>query len=347
MNKFLFVSLFLLLLAALTGCKQEKPHLKVTYLSTINFPTNQEYNGTDTVFCLIDNGLVKEWNPYDKKFRIFDVESNKRIMFTQGNYDTTDYYFKVSEPEYKVNLLPDKKTILGYPCYKAEFISYADSITVYYTKELGVNYSPEGNPDGFVLEYWLKNKYINIHRIAVAIDNSDEKIAVPFDSYTHTTEQKFYHNTDSHPRRELITSGEQAPDFTAEDINRNIFSLNSNKGKVLVFNFWAIGCRGCVQEIPELNKLTEYFKNDKDVEFYAFTGDTKSSCMRFLKRKQFLFNIVPHAGFVNLKYGVNGFPTTLIINKDRKVLKVYYNSVIEPKMVDGVIKEIELALHDN
>ena len=77
MNKFLIISLFLLL-AALTGCDQEKPPRKITYLRTLNFPTNQEYNGTDTVYCLIDNGLVKEWNPYDKKFRIFDVESKKK-----------------------------------------------------------------------------------------------------------------------------------------------------------------------------------------------------------------------------------------------------------------------------
>ena len=149
------------------------------------------------------------------------------------------------------------------------------------------------------------------------------------------------------PERKLITPGEQAPDITIEDINGDVFNMSSNKGKVMVFNFWAIGCRGCVEEIPELNKLAEHFKKEKDVKFYAFTSDTKSSCIRFLKRKQFLFSLVPYSKFVFLKYGIYGIPATLIIDKDGKVLKVYYGGEIKPKMVDGVIKEIESALHDN
>ena len=55
-----------------------------------------------------------------------------------------------------------------------------------------------------------------------------------------------------------------------------------------MLNFWFIGCKPCVAEIPDLNKIKEKFK-DKDVAFFAVTFDSKKKLEEFVIKKPFDF----------------------------------------------------------
>ena len=130
-------------------------------------------------------------------------------------------------------------------------------------------------------------------------------------------------------------------DFTASDYKD--FSINSEKlrGKVVVLKFWFIGCKPCIIEMPELNKLVEKYKG-KDVVFIAPTFDTKESLDKFFSTTENKFNyqILPASMELIQKYGVKSFPTHMVINKEGVVTDVVQGSVqgIED-MLSGFINE--------
>ncbi len=106
-----------------------------------------------------------------------------------------------------------------------------------------------------------------------------------------------------------------APAFLATDLNGKIYQLDKLKGKTVVLNFWFIGCKPCVMEMPHLNKLVEKYGKE-DIVFIAFALDDKAALEKFLTKKSFEYNIIPDAGKVSHDtFKVSAFPTSIIIDK--------------------------------
>lgn len=116
--------------------------------------------------------------------------------------------------------------------------------------------------------------------------------------------------------------GKSIPPFSFTDINGNLLSSDSLKGKVFVLNFWATSCAPCIAEMPELNNLVEKMKG-KEVVFIApiinITDANKEKLINdFLPKHPFKYQIV----LVNQDdYSVTGFPTNLIIDQNLKVVE--------------------------
>jgi peroxiredoxin/tetratricopeptide (TPR) repeat protein len=111
---------------------------------------------------------------------------------------------------------------------------------------------------------------------------------------------------------------EMAPDFDVTTLEGESLKLSDLKGKVVVLNFWFVGCAPCRVEMPGLNTLTDEFK-DEDVIFIAFALDGPDALKEFLKVKQFEYRIVPKSEKICAEYGVKIFPTHIIINKSGQV----------------------------
>ena len=112
--------------------------------------------------------------------------------------------------------------------------------------------------------------------------------------------------------------GKEALPFTATDIAGNNYTLESLKGKIIVINFWFVECKPCVMEMPELNKLVEKYKN-KDVVFLGFAINEKDKIEKFLKTTNYKYNVVPSAQEAIQTYGVNSFPTHVVIDKNSNI----------------------------
>jgi thiol-disulfide isomerase/thioredoxin len=63
--------------------------------------------------------------------------------------------------------------------------------------------------------------------------------------------------------------GCEAPEFDVVAVDGKRLKLSALKGKVVVLNFWFIGCAPCIAELPALNKLVDEYKGE-DVVFIAF-----------------------------------------------------------------------------
>jgi peroxiredoxin len=108
---------------------------------------------------------------------------------------------------------------------------------------------------------------------------------------------------------------EPAPDFEVKTLEGKSLKLSALKGKVVVLNFWFIGCAPCRVEMPGLNILTEEFK-DQDVIFIAFALDNAEDLEKFLEEKEFQYQIVPDGAKIASLYGVKVFPTHILIDKN-------------------------------
>lgn len=137
--------------------------------------------------------------------------------------------------------------------------------------------------------------------------------------------------------------GAAAPAFNVSDIFGNEYSLADLKGKVVILNFWFIGCKPCVHEMPELNKMVEKYKS-KDVVFIAFGLDKKRSIDTFLMKQEFNYNIIPSSNKVVSEYKVFAFPTHFVL--DKQGIVAYnasgFNSVVKASMhslIDDMLEE--------
>jgi thiol-disulfide isomerase/thioredoxin len=111
--------------------------------------------------------------------------------------------------------------------------------------------------------------------------------------------------------------------FKTKDINGNKINTKNLDGKIIVLNFWFIKCGPCQKEIPDLNKLAESYKSDSTVVFYAIALDQKFELEEFLKTTAFGYTIVDNGRFVAAQYGINSYPTNVIIDQHGKV---YFHS---------------------
>jgi thiol-disulfide isomerase/thioredoxin len=135
--------------------------------------------------------------------------------------------------------------------------------------------------------------------------------------------------------------GKSAKPFSVKDLKGNSYSLEELKGKIVIINFWFIGCKPCIMEMPELNKLVKKYAG-KDVVFLGFALDEEAQLNTFLKKKEFLYNIIPNSENIIKEYGINSFPTHFIIDKASKI--VHSTNGLSQNTVTDLDKKIESLL---
>lgn len=113
-------------------------------------------------------------------------------------------------------------------------------------------------------------------------------------------------------------AGSPAPDFAVSDLAGRRFELAALRGKAVVLNFWSIACAPCRAEIPELNRLVGGFKN-RGVVFLAVSSDGEAELRAFLKGSPFNFPVVPAGGAVIRSYGLEGFPSHVVIDQEGRI----------------------------
>jgi thiol-disulfide isomerase/thioredoxin len=116
-----------------------------------------------------------------------------------------------------------------------------------------------------------------------------------------------------------FTVGETMEPFSTRDLNNNKIKLKELRGKVVVLNFWFIGCPACMQEIPELNKLVDNYKDNPNVVFLAIALDYSYEIKKFLKTTAFNYDIIDNGRYIADGYKINLYPTSVILDKEGKV----------------------------
>lgn len=120
--------------------------------------------------------------------------------------------------------------------------------------------------------------------------------------------------------------GTAFPPFSFKDLNGNLVTNESMKGKIIVIKCWYIHCTPCIREFPQVNKLTEEYKDRKDILFISLAEDSPEQLKAFLTRKPLSYSVIPNMKeYMNEALQLNSFPTHFILNKGGIIAKVLPN----------------------
>ncbi|RBL91776.1 TlpA disulfide reductase family protein [Chitinophaga flava] len=182
----------------------------------------------------------------------------------------------------------------------------------------------EKHPKSFVSMMLLSR--MNGDYEATAYEQAYNKLA---DTYKETYIGKYVASRISGAK--ATTEGAKAIGFTKIDNHGQPFTLSSLKGKYVLLDFWGSWCGPCRASHPHLKAVYEKYK-DKGLEIVGIaeekTDDLETAKKSWLKAIesdgmtwiQVLNNYDKKTSNMVMAYGIDGFPTKILLDKEGKVL---------------------------
>lgn len=118
-----------------------------------------------------------------------------------------------------------------------------------------------------------------------------------------------------------FAKGQPAPNFTLKDENGKTVSLSDFRGKYVLIDFWATGCKPCIAEHPFSKKLEEEF-TDKNIAFLYVCLDSQEETWKKLLKKiplegtQIFANRGEENNKIKKVYNIEGVPVYIFLDKE-------------------------------
>jgi thiol-disulfide isomerase/thioredoxin len=143
-----------------------------------------------------------------------------------------------------------------------------------------------------------------------------------FQVVARTPEEKAAYLAKLPPPKEspFFTNGQSIAAFKMRDMNGRKYDSKDLAGKIVVLNFWFIGCPPCRAEIPDLNKLVQQNAKRDDVVFLAVALDEHNAIEKFTKDHPYEYALVPGGRYIAERYGIRSYPTNLVVDREGKVV---------------------------
>lgn len=123
-----------------------------------------------------------------------------------------------------------------------------------------------------------------------------------------------------------IVEGETAPDFTLQSISGSEFTLSSIEDKIIVLDFWGSWCGWCIKGFPKMKEYNNKYENQIEIVGIA-CNDTEDEWKKSVEENELnwihVINDDSIDKDVSVMYGIQRYPTKIILDKDRKILAKY------------------------
>lgn len=122
----------------------------------------------------------------------------------------------------------------------------------------------------------------------------------------------------------LLTGGQEAPKASFTLLSGEKVALDALKGKVVLVNFWATSCPGCVKEMPQLvETYNKYHGKGFETVAVAMSYDPPEYVKAFAEKNRLPFNVAMDAdGGAAKAFGeVRLTPTTFVIDKEGHIVQ--------------------------
>jgi len=120
-----------------------------------------------------------------------------------------------------------------------------------------------------------------------------------------------------------LKEGDAAPDFEAVMSNRESVKLSDYQGKVMLLNFWATWCSPCVSEMPDIQKICDFY-SDEVVVLAINYGEDAITVKSFIEKEGYTFHVcLDEKQEISEKYPTEGIPYTVIIDKNGIITAIH------------------------
>jgi thiol-disulfide isomerase/thioredoxin len=342
--------------------KRELNYSSENYHNETNWTVYFDFKSTDTIInarYLIEDETLKQVFNGTEKF-----ELNKTSKTIAINEQPDQKAFSGSSAFYNSlytlkNVLPlliadntiakhvSDTTLNNTPCYLVTL-----NLNKRRIKNLGKGFDAMTTKSNFIYKIIIDKKDelprevlqvndVNNDFIKTSFTNIQSDNYVPSElSWYYSTYTDEYKPAKSKDQPQLIQVGSYAPAWLLPLHNKDEnVALANLKGKVVLLDFWIKNCGPCIKSIPELNALKERFKNKKFEIFGINSYDAKEEINSFCNKHKPTYTILMQGKPVAEKYGVDGFPTVVLIDKEGKV--IFAGTGLEKAQIE---KMIEAAL---
>ena len=122
----------------------------------------------------------------------------------------------------------------------------------------------------------------------------------------------------------LLSEKTQAPDVTFTTIQGKTIKMGELKGKVVLVNFWATDCPGCIAEMPRLIKTyQQYHPQGFEVIAVAMFYDPPDHVLNYAQKHSLPFPVM-HDGYGEIAKSfedVRLTPTSFIMDKQGRIIQ--------------------------
>lgn len=132
------------------------------------------------------------------------------------------------------------------------------------------------------------------------------------------------------------------PDVPFRSLDGATVALSDLRGKVVLINFWGTWCAPCLQEIPELVRLSHQFRQrGLEVLGVAVDSGRPEDIRKFLVDHGMDYRIViGDLSVVKNQFSVFGFPTSLLVDRQGRLHRRYFG----PQTAAVLTRDVELLL---
>lgn len=159
-----------------------------------------------------------------------------------------------------------------------------------------------------------------------------------------------YGQQDIHASLIPPASRKSAPAFELVNQDGKKMRVSDYRGKVVLLNFWATDCGGCVLEIPSFIEIEKAYKDkgftavgvsmDISYEDLKDANEAWGRVRPFMAKIGINYPIVMGDAAISKAYKLSAYPATYLIDRSGKIAVAYVGVVINKENVETNIKKL-------
>ena len=135
-------------------------------------------------------------------------------------------------------------------------------------------------------------------------------------------------------------SRQPAPELNVADIAGNNLNLSRYRGKVVLLDFWAVDCGGCVVEIPWYVEFDRKY-HDKGLQLIGIDmyGESPAYIKPFMEKSRMQYPVAVGNDEIGKRFQAEELPKTMLIDRQGRVA-ISHVGIVDKAMFERDIEEL-------